>query len=235
MSDTGYTITDATSSTTYSASSITRTGNTTFPITAVYAIEIKSTAGVITLDASVNDINLNAGAGIYATANASMNFTSTNNDINLTATAGGINLTSPTLVKSGDTTAATTGYLFVAEVSEQYSTSNGGRAARCDDANTIGTTIFKYCNYFSTEGDCKLLKASEYANSLQLSHKDGWFCYIQNYGGSSITVTANDGTLFYGNGHGGQSSYAMPAYTTARFTLTYISILSSYIWSVLQG
>jgi hypothetical protein len=153
--------------------------------------------------------------------------------LNLNA-AGDINLTSPTLVKSGDTTAATTGYLFVAEVSEQYSTSNGGRAARCDDANTIGTTILKKCNYFSTDADCTLLKYAEYANYLQ-PNKDGWFCYIQNYSGSIINVTTDDGTPFYGNGAGNQSSYAIPAYTTARFTLTYISNIGTNIWSVLQG
>ena len=69
---------NATDALTLSASSIGRTGATTFPITAVDAIDITSTAGTITLNAPANDINLNAATGIF-----------------LTSTGGNINLDTP--------------------------------------------------------------------------------------------------------------------------------------------
>jgi hypothetical protein len=57
-------------------------------------LTISSSASTVDITATANDINLNAGAGIYATATGSIDLTATNNDINFNATAGAISLTS---------------------------------------------------------------------------------------------------------------------------------------------
>ena len=57
-------------------------------------LTISSSAGTVDITATANDINLNSGAGIYATATGSIDLTATNNDINFNATAGAISLTS---------------------------------------------------------------------------------------------------------------------------------------------
>jgi hypothetical protein len=163
----------------------------------------------------IYDLNINASENININASENILCNSVNS------------------IQLGDNVLSGTGYRFVLDVSKQYLTSNGGRMAGCIEiTDTTGTDIQPYWNFISTDRNCDLQVPSVYTNPLALPNGEGWFCYILNYNGSTISVSSR-GEKFMTPGFVSSSPIGLPAYTTARFTLTYIQ--GEYIWSVMIG
>ena len=97
------------------------------------------------------------------------------------------------------------------------------------------TFIEVFDNFVSTDVNCRFRATATYTNPLTTaSGGAGWFCYIQNMdSGGPVSISAVDGTEFLVNGTL-IATLGLPAYTTARFTLTYWTALGQYYWSVLR-
>ena len=149
---------------------------------------------------------------------------------------GYINLNTNTgKVGLGDTNSINTGYQFEANAGSRYLTSNGGRMANHTEITSPNTKIEIYDNFITTEVPVDLQRVEVYTNPLLVPTGPGWFCYIQNISGGSITISSLDSTNFVSSGVGFVTPFVLNAYTTARFTLTYWTTNGSYYWSVLVG
>ena len=156
----------------------------------------------------------------------------------ITGGVGYINLNTNTgKVGLGDINSINTGYQFEANAGSRYLTSNGGRMANHSEYTSPNTKIEIYDNFITTDVPVDLQRVEVYTNPLLTSLRTGpgWFCYIQNISGGSITISSLDSTNFVSSGVGFFTHFALNAYTTARFTLTYWTTNGSYYWSVLVG
>jgi hypothetical protein len=136
------------------------------------------------------------------------------------------------VITLGDTVGANTQYEFIVDAGLRYLTSNGGRMGAHIENTSVGKKIDIFDNFITTDVDMVFQPVGQYPNPLNAVGA-GWFCYIQNIGGSSINIDSADGTFFVGGGSALPTPYVLNPYTTARFTLTYYTVSSSYFWSVL--
>lgn len=119
-------------------------------------------------------------------------------------------------------------------VAHRYISNFCGKMASVDEVNnTIGTKLEEYGNFFITDVDVQMKEVPNYLNPLT-PNGDGWYCYLMNYTGGDIILTSNDGKEFISNSFGFNTNANIRKYATVRITLTYITALGNYYWSVLQ-
>lgn len=139
------------------------------------------------------------------------------------------------LIWNGDINAIGSGASSQFNVAHRYISNFCGKMSSVDEVNnTISTKIEEYGNFFISDVDIQMKEVPNYLNPLT-HNGDGWYCYIMNYTGGDINLTSNDGKQFIGHSFGGfNSNCPIKKYATVRVTLTYITPLGDYYWSVMQ-
>jgi hypothetical protein len=135
-------------------------------------LTISSSAGTVDITATANDINLNSGAGIYATATGSIDLTATNNDINLTAditTNGKIN------VNAHDGVVITNHSGFVATTTlNGYTITGSNTTGTPDDTSMILSPDELYLDYInSTTPVNAYCRLTGFDSQLELENTSG--------------------------------------------------------------
>jgi hypothetical protein len=208
-------------------------------------ITLNAPYGKIDITSGV-EINLDSSGSIIGSAVTGMDFDTGNGYFNAGDTFGGNNKTTINIVDSisqinlqcpagtvqiGDVNTDVSGNQFIVNSAEQYFTSNGGQASRCDEITTALTQIEMFNNFITSNVDVELKAPASYLNGLNGPNGEGWFCYIQNISSGNITISSAVGTDFVFGAL--LASFVIGPYTTRRFTLTYWTNDGVYYWSVL--
>lgn len=220
---------------------ISNTGGNDVNITSSNQVNIQSNDN-INLNCGVNCIiNTNSGNGIYLNSTDGIinmgdyqqNFNRTYYSLN-DATKEIITNSADGVIWNGDINAIGSTASSQFNVAHRYISNFCGKMASVDEVNnTISTKIEEYGNFFISDVDIQMKEVPNYFNPLT-PNGDGWYCYIMNYTGGDINLTSNDGKQFISHTFGINTNAIIKKYATVRVTLTYITPLGDYYWSVMQ-
>jgi hypothetical protein len=213
-----------------------------FSVSATNNINLLTTGatGAVSIGAGAGaGIDLNSKGGYFNCGDTFAGFNKTT--INLIDSSKQIFLNSVNgVVQFGDINGLGNSSTVLFDFGREYLTSNMGQMARTDEESVtiLSTQVDVSCNFISTNVDLEFKAVINYFNPLAIvPRRDGWFCYIQNCSSGSINITSADAKQFIQSGNVLTIS-ALPGFTTARYTLTYITngpSGSNHYWSVMLG